>query len=139
METTLHRQLKAHYAHTHGVTEARVDRFRIDAIVDDELIEIQLSSLSSIRLKVERLLKNHCVRIVKPIICRRRIIKLTRKNGKVSHARWSPKRGCINDLFDELIYFTRVFPHKNLKLEVPLITIQEERYPGHGRNGCQAV
>jgi len=133
METTLHRQLKERYAAGHGETEVTVDRFRIDAIVDNELIEIQLGSLSAIRLKVERLLKKHRVRIVKPIIYRRRIIKLTRKNGKVQHKRWSPKRGDINELFDELIYFTKVFPHKNLTLEVPLVAVQEVRYPGHGR------
>ena len=37
------------------------------------------------------------------------------------------------DLFDELIYFTRVFPHHNLALEVPLVDVEEWRYPGHGR------
>ena len=133
METTLHRQLKEHYAGVDGETEVTVDKYRIDAIVGEELIEIQLGSLSAIRLKIERLLKKHRIRIVKPIIERRRIIKLTRKNGKVKHTRWSPKRGNINELFDELIYFTRVFPHKNLTLEVPLVVIQEERFPGHGR------
>lgn len=133
METTLHRQLKEYYAAAHGGTEVTVDRFRIDAVVDDELIEVQLGSLSAIRLKVERLLRKHNVRIVKPIIYRRRIIKLTRKNGQVRDRRWSPKRGSMNELFDELIYFTKVFPHENLKLEVPLIAIEEERFPGHGR------
>ena len=27
----------------------------------------------------------------------------------------------------------RVFPHRNLVLEVPLVKIEEWRYPGHGR------
>jgi hypothetical protein len=31
------------------------------------------------------------------------------------------------------VHFTRVFPHKRLTLEVPLIEIEELRYPGHGR------
>ncbi|MBN2295472.1 MAG: hypothetical protein JXM70_23785, partial [Pirellulales bacterium] len=30
-------------------------------------------------------------------------------------------------------YFTRVFPHKRLTLEVPLVEVEEWRYPGHGR------
>ena len=37
------------------------------------------------------------------------------------------------DLFDELIHFTRVFPHPRLTLEVPLVEVEEWRYPGHGR------
>ena len=36
-------------------------------------------------------------------------------------------------MFDELVHFTRVFPHRRLTLEVPLIEIEELRYPGHGR------
>jgi hypothetical protein len=45
----------------------------------------------------------------------------------------SPKRGKILDLFGELVYFTRVFPHRRLVLEAPLVDIEEWRYPGHGR------
>jgi len=37
------------------------------------------------------------------------------------------------DIFEELVHFTRVFPHRRLTLEVPLIAIEEWRYPGHGR------
>ena len=47
--------------------------------------------------------------------------------------RWSPKRGTPLDLFDELVYFTRVFPHANLTLEVRLVQVEERRFPGHGR------
>ncbi|MBN2579707.1 MAG: hypothetical protein JXB10_12020, partial [Pirellulales bacterium] len=43
------------------------------------------------------------------------------------------RRGIILDIFKELIHFTRVFPHRRLTLEVPLIDIEEWRYPGHGR------
>jgi hypothetical protein len=47
--------------------------------------------------------------------------------------RLSPKRGKLLDVFDELVYFTRVFPHPNLVLEVVLVEIEEWRHPGHGR------
>ncbi len=36
-------------------------------------------------------------------------------------------------MFEELVHFTRVYPHRRLTLEVPLIEIEEHRYPGHGR------
>ncbi len=48
-------------------------------------------------------------------------------------SRLSPKRGRDIDLFHELSYFTRVFPHRNLCIETPLIEVEEWRYPGHGR------
>jgi hypothetical protein len=36
-------------------------------------------------------------------------------------------------VFDELIYFRRVFPHPRLTLDVVLVDVEEWRYPGHGR------
>ena len=42
------------------------------------------------------------------------------------------KRQLLN-VFDELLYFTRVFPHPNLRMLIPLIEIEEVRYPGHGK------
>lgn len=133
METTLHRQLKALYAGDQGRQEARVDGFRIDAVGDGRLIEVQHGSLSAIRRKVARLLEEHDVLVVKPIVLSRLLVKRRRKNGPVQHRRRSPKRGRALDLFHELIYFTRVFPHPRLTLEAPLIDIEEWRYPGHGR------
>jgi hypothetical protein len=37
------------------------------------------------------------------------------------------------DLFDELVYFTRVFPHERLVLEALLVDVEERRYPGRGK------
>src|SRR4029078_11789693 len=51
---------------------------------------------------------------------------------KLSRGR-SPKRRTLHDVFDELVHFTRVFPHRRLTLEVVLIEVEEWRYPGPGR------
>ncbi|MEN0111786.1 MAG: hypothetical protein AAF805_13790, partial [Planctomycetota bacterium] len=34
---------------------------------------------------------------------------------------------------DELVHFTRAFPHRRLTLEAPLVEVEEVRVPGHGR------
>ncbi len=134
METTLHKQLKEHYCGPKSEIEVSVDGYRIDIVDGKRLIEIQRSGLSSIRDKIQKLLKNkHQVDVVKPLVVRKRLIKLSRKNGKVIEERWSPKVGGPLDIFDELLYFTRVYPHPNLKLICPLVEIEEIRYPGHGR------
>jgi hypothetical protein len=73
------------------------------------------------------------VLVVKPIIASKHLIKQHRAGGRVLSRRRSPKQGTILDLFEELVHFTRVFPHRQLTLEVPLIEIEEWRYPGHGR------
>lgn len=133
METSLHRQLKQRYACGGAAQEVKLGAFRIDVVNPDHLVEIQHGSLSAIRDKVARLLVEHRVLIVKPIIARKRIIQLKRRGGAVASERWSPKRGTPLDLFAELVHFTRVFPHANLTLELLLVEVEERRFPGHGR------
>jgi hypothetical protein len=133
METTLHRQLKDLFKQQDGELEARVGRFRIDIVNGNRLVEIQFSGLASIRDKVRCLLANHDVDVIKPLIVRKKLVKLRTKNGSIVERRWSPRRGSILDLFDELVYFTTVFPHPKLRLIATLIEIEEQRYPGHGR------
>ncbi len=79
------------------------------------------------------LAEDHRVVVVKPIVVQKTLVKRASKVGPVVQRRKSPKRGTILDLFDELVHFVRVFPHPRLTLEVPLIDIEEWRYPGHGR------
>lgn len=129
METSLHQQLKLHYACDASQTEVVVGRYRIDAVRSDELIEVQCASLSAINTKIKALVHRHTVRVVKPIIIRTRIAKKPNAKGKVTSRRLSPKRGDVLDLFEDLIYFTRVFPHENLILELALIHVEQTRIP----------
>ncbi len=133
METSLHRDLKVRYAGDDARTEIRVGNYRIDAIVGDQLIEIQLSSLSAIRDKIRALVEQHDVLVVKPIIASKLLVKRKKKNGKVADRRRSPKKCKLIDAFDELVYFTRAFPHPNLQVEIVLVDVEEWRFPGHGR------
>ena len=133
METSLHRQLKERYAEGGGLTEQKLGRYRIDVVRGTQLVEIQLSSLSSIRDKIRTLLKKHDVLVVKPIVAKKLLIKQDGPEGRVLTRRLSPKRGKIWDIFEELVFFTRVFPHPRLAIEVVLVEVEEWRYPGHGR------
>jgi hypothetical protein len=133
METSLHRQLKTLYAGADGVCEVVLGQHRIDVVRRKKLYEIQHGSLSAIRRKVAILLESHSVVVVKPIVVDKQIVQLDRREGAVVRRRMSPAHGKMLDLFDELVYFTRVFPHRRLTLEFPLVTVEETRYPGHGR------
>ena len=134
METSLHRDLKRLYADPSDPrTEVRHGRYRIDAIRGDELVEIQHGSLAAIRDKTRALLADHPVRIVKPLAAKKLLVKHAAGGGPVVSRRASPKRAGALDIFDELIYFTTVFPHPRLTLEVLLVEIEEWRRPGHGR------
>jgi len=133
METTLHRQLKALYAGQAARVEQRIAGFRIDAVRDDQLVEIQHGGLAAIRIKIARLLQEHDVLVVKPLVVRKQIVRLSKRGGRELSRRLSPKQATLLDLFHELVYFTRVYPHPRLTLQTPLVEIEERRYPGHGR------
>ncbi|MFO0819642.1 MAG: hypothetical protein U1A77_16970 [Pirellulales bacterium] len=133
METSLHRQLKQLYAAGDARQEVVLDQYRIDVVVDGRLIEIQHGALAAIRDKIRRLLDHHDVLVVKPLIAHKTLVKLAREGGRVVSRRKSPLEAQPLDLFHELVYFTRVFPHPRLVLEIPFVAIEEWRYPGHGR------
>jgi hypothetical protein len=131
METSLHRALKQRYAN--GEDDRReviVDGFRVDAIDDaGRLVEIQSGALGPLREKLRRLLPERRLRIVKPVVLNRRVIRRSRHDGPVVSMRFSPKRGALFDVFDDLMGVVRVFPHCNLDIEVLGLTIDEVRVP----------
>ncbi len=133
METSLHRELKRIYAGAQARTEVVLDSYRIDAVSRGRLIEIQHGSLAAIRDKIRRLCENHRVLVVKPIVREKLLVKFSAADGPEILRRKSPKRGQLVDVFDELVYFTRAFPHPRLSLEVVLVDVEEHRFPGHGR------
>ena len=133
METSLHQDLKRLYGDENVQFEVELGAHRINVIAGGRLVEIQLGSLAAIRDKVRILVKDHHLVVVKPIIVQKLLVKRASKDGPVTQRRLSPKRGTILDLFNELVHFTRAFPHERLTLEAPLIDIEEWRYPGHGR------
>ena len=130
MATSLHQQLKASYAEKlQGAEEIALGDYRVDVAFPGGLVEIQHASLASIRKKTRELLEDHHVVIVKPLIFRRKLIKYAKKDGAVVGSRFSPKRGCWLDVFEDLIYLRDVFPHERLTIELPAVEIEEHRYP----------
>jgi hypothetical protein len=129
METTLHRQLKELYAGDAASREVRLGGFRIDAIADGKLIEIQSAPLGAIRDKVRTLVQQHDVLVIKPLAARKTLIKLKKKNGAVISTRMSPRRETVCDLFIELVNFVPLFPHPRLTLDVLLTEQEEDRVP----------
>ncbi|MGL4512286.1 MAG: hypothetical protein ACRCT8_04290 [Lacipirellulaceae bacterium] len=133
METSLHRQLKELYAGDEGEVEARRGAYRIDVVLGDTFIEVQHAGLAAIRDKVRKLCAKHRVLVVKPIVVTKHLVRLASHDGPELSRRKSPKRGELVDLFDDLVHFTRAFPHKRLAIEALLVEVEELRAPGHGR------
>ncbi|MEC9092957.1 MAG: hypothetical protein VX438_09650 [Planctomycetota bacterium] len=134
MEHSLHKELKSIYCCENSRQEVVFGEYRIDVVSPDgTLVEIQHSSLSAIKQKCQHLLAGNQLLVVKPIIRRKQLVKLDRKGGNPLSSRKSPKQGNWLSVFEELVYFTDVFPSPNLTMEFLLVDIREIRYPGHGR------
>jgi hypothetical protein len=137
METSLHRSLKERYAAGESRhLEVVVGGFRVDAVdAAGRLIEIQSGPLGPLRGKLCRLLPDHQIRIVKPVALTKRVVRRSRRNGPDLSVRYSPKRGSLYDVFDDMVGVVRVFPHSNLDIEILAVTIDEVRVPRRRRRG----
>lgn len=129
METTLHRQLKELYGVDHASREVRIDGYRIDAVRDGQLIEIQAASLSAIRQKVTDLLQRHRVLVVKPLAVRSYIVRRQSMMGLILGSRYSPATHDAREFFLDFVHFAKIFPHPNLTIELLLIEQEEIRIP----------
>ncbi len=141
MEMNLHRALKERYATGRdGRSEVVIEGFRVDTIdYVGRLIEVQSGPLGPLRGKLQRLLPHHRMRIVKPIVMSRRVVRRSRRDGPDLSARRSPKRGALYDFFDDLVGVVRLFPHPNLEIEILGVTIDEVRVPRRRRPGYTVV
>jgi hypothetical protein len=133
VETSLHRELKEFYCDDAAAHEVTIGGYRIDAVVDGELIEIQQGSLAALRKKTRALLAKHRVTVVKPLAALKTIIRLKRRKGTAATCRISPKHETIHHLFDDLVHFVDVFPHPDLTLDVLLTEQEETRVPKRRR------
>lgn len=137
METSLHRELKARYGpDSGGRLEVTLGAFRIDAVAEDgELIEVQSGALGPLRGKLGRLLPDSRIRVVKPVTVARRVVRRSHRDGADLSARYSPKRGAVFDVFDDLVGLARVFPHRNLTVDVLAVEVDEVRLDRRRRPG----
>jgi hypothetical protein len=131
VETALHRQLKTRFGpDAGGRSEVPLAGFRIDAVdPDGSLVEVQSGALGPLRGKLARLLLEHRVRVVKPVVISKRVVRHARRDGPDQSSRMSPKRGAIFDVFDDLIGLIRLFPHPNLRIDLMEVGIDEVRVP----------
>lgn len=126
-ESSLHAKLKTIYNEGTGKIEKQVDKYIIDSVRNELLIEIQTKNFSSIRKKLETLIKNHRVLLVHPIIQDKWITYQDVRNNKISKKRLSPKHGSFLEIFHEMIYISDLISNPNLILEAILIQAEEIR------------
>ena len=124
-EKPLHAALKRWYAQPGDQSEVVVDRFVIDIVRRDLLVEIQSRNFSSMKRKLVALTGNHAVRLVHPIAREKWIVKLSEDGRSQLSRRKSPKRGIWAGVFAELVSFPTLLADTSFSLEVLLIQEEE--------------
>ena len=126
-EKPLHATLKSWYAGPDAQFEVPVDGFVIDIVQGDLLVEIQTRSFAAMKRKLMALTSCHPVRLVYPVAQEKWIIKLAEDEQSHLSRRKSPKRGSVENLFDELVSFPKLITNPNFSIEVLLILEEELR------------
>ena len=124
-EKSLHAKLKEWYSRPGDRFGEAIDGFHIDIVRDKLLIEIQTQQFSSIKRKLEALVKKHTVRLVFPIARGKWILRFAKDGTTLLGRRKSPKKGKIFHLFEELVSIPSLIKHRNFSIEV-LFTLEEE-------------
>jgi hypothetical protein len=123
-EKSLHSAIKQWYAEPGDRLEVKMDKYVIDLVREDSLIEIQTRNFSAIGNKLRALVKYNVVTLVHPIAIEKHIVTMENAD-KVISRRKSPKKGKLVDLFDELIRIPDLIDEENFILEI-LMTKEEE-------------
>lgn len=123
-EKSLHSSIKQWYVTVGDRFEVKVDKYVIDLVREDSLIEIQTKNFSAIGKKLRNLVKYNKVMLVHPIAIEKYIVTTDIANEVISR-RKSPKKGKLMDLFDELIRIPDLMAEENFILEI-LMTKEEE-------------
>ncbi|WP_291634514.1 hypothetical protein [Clostridium sp.] len=125
-EKSLHSSIKQWYAVPGDRLEVKVDKYIIDLVREDALIEIQTRNFSAIGKKLRELIKYNKVMLVHPIAIEKYIVT-TEEIGTVITRRKSPKKGKLTDLFDELIRIPDLMAEENFILEILMTRVEEIR------------
>ena len=130
-EKPLHAALKTWYARPSDRIEDSVEGFLVDIVRGDLLVEIQTRNFVAIKPKLVGLTVHHPVRLVYPIAREKWIVKLAKDGHTRLSRRKSPKRGTVEQVFEELVSFPKLLSNPNFSIEVLLIQEEEvRRYDG---------
>lgn len=131
-ERSLHAALKDWYAEEGDRFEVPVDGFVADIVRGDLIIEIQTGSTSSLRRKLDALLRRHPVRLALPVTAKRTIVDVD-PDGSEGPGRRSSKRGKWIDVLSDLVSLREHLADPNLSVDVLLIEDEEVRVPSERR------
>ena len=129
-EKRTHRVIKEFVSSDPSTYEIRVGRAVADVYADGVITEIQTGSLYPLTKKVAAYLEvpDVRVRIIYPVISKRRFVRVDPISGEVIRARMSPKKETDRKILPELIYLSDFLGDERLSIEIYSLAAEEHRY-----------
>lgn len=126
-ERSMHAHIKRAYTEPGDLVEEKLEGYWVDIRRGENVIEIQTANFGNMKRKLTALLPDREVCVVHPVAVEKWITKLAKDGTTFLSRRKSPKRGCLYDLFDELVSFPQLILEKNFSVEVALVKEEELR------------
>lgn len=126
-EKTLHMVLKNYLEPDSSLHEVPVGSFIADIFKNGAITEIQTRDFNRLRKKLEFFLENYIVTIVYPVAGAKWLVWIDPDTGEMTKRRKSAKRGTGREIFDELYKIKPLLRHKNLRLCILLLELEEYR------------
>ena len=123
-EKSLHAEIIAHLAQPGDQLEALINRYRIDILRGDHIIEVQTRALGKMNKKVAELADDYQISVIYPIYKIKHIHRIDSK-GKTISLKRSPKKGRLIEVFKELVNAPHLISHPNVSLTVMMIEGEE--------------
>jgi hypothetical protein len=126
-EKTVHAVLKCCYDTFEDNHEQKIGGYVADIVGENGIIEIQTAGFDKLRGKLEAFLSVSRVTVVYPVPYNKWLISISPETGLVGSKRKSPRKGSPYDVFDELYKIKPYINHKNFKLHIIMLDIEEYR------------
>ncbi|MHB1152303.1 MAG: hypothetical protein ACYCWE_12670 [Eubacteriales bacterium] len=126
-ERTLHAALKSYYEPDRTRQEQPLLGYIADIYNEEGVTEIQTQGFYSMKKKLEIFLPEFPVTIVYPAVRQKWLIWINPETGEVTSKRRSPKFGTPYIVFDELYSIRTLLTHKNLRLKIVMVDVEEYR------------
>lgn len=123
-EHSLHADLIHYLARPGDQLEADIGGYLADILRGEKIIEVQTSSLASLKKKIAAISETFQVEIVHPITHQKWIVRKDSRGETISR-RKSPKRGRVEEIFTELVRAWNLIESPNVSLTVLFIDADE--------------
>ena len=129
-EKRIHRAIKEFICEDESCFEVKVGSSVADVLCDNVIYEIQTGSFYPLTQKIANYLgsSEYEVRVVYPIISRRRIVRVDKDSGEVLRSRISSARQTPTKILPELVYLSDCLKSRRLSFEILSIYAEEHRY-----------